>query len=143
MDLLLLGVGVVLAFVSSLVCGGIALTLALAILLYDKFSKHHSFFGPLNMGLCRGLNLLMGIAYLGSFEHWYYCMIPIIFIFAITMVSQGEVHGNNKSNILLAGILYGIVVFLVIYLNQKNTTTVQFSIPFILFFAIMVLVPLF
>jgi 4-hydroxybenzoate polyprenyltransferase len=33
--------------------------IAIAALVYDKWGKHHSLLGPINMGLCRGLNLLL------------------------------------------------------------------------------------
>ena len=34
----------------------LALAIAVASVLYDGWGKHHPFLGPLNMGLCRGLN---------------------------------------------------------------------------------------
>src|SRR3546814_20802287 len=60
--------------------------------------KSHSLFGPLNMGLCRAVNLLLGIsvvpaltgrmAWLGLF--------PLGFITAVTVISRGEVLGGSK-----------------------------------------------
>ena len=58
----LLAVGIGLAFFVGKTTGLIAVFLALSILSYDKFAKHHPILGPLNMGVCRGLNLLMGIS---------------------------------------------------------------------------------
>ena len=63
---ILLLVGICLAFLVNRDCGLISILLALAILSYDKFAKHHAFLGPLNMGVCRGLNLLMGISLLNK-----------------------------------------------------------------------------
>ncbi len=140
--LLLLFLGIIAAFVVSNHTGIIALILTLAILSYDKYAKHHSFFGPLNMGVCRGLNVLLGIAYLQSWEQWPYCLVPIIFVFAITMISQGEVHGKNKGNILLAGILYVFVIFYVSYMNQNTAMPFLYQLPFLVLFAGMVLLPL-
>ena len=94
------------------------------------------------MGYCRGLTLLLGIAYLQHWEQWLYCLVPVLFVFAITMISQGEVHGNNRRNIALAGCLYVFVIFYVSILNQKTAMPLVFQLPFFLLFAIMVLLPL-
>src|SRR5688500_11843123 len=74
----------------------IAASIAVAAVVYDKWAKHHAFLGPLNMGVCRGLNLLLGISiYPAAIEfYWFLCIIPVIYIFAITMISRGEVHGG-------------------------------------------------
>ncbi len=141
--LLLLVLGILGAYAVNNYTGITAGLLALAILSYDKYAKHHSFFGPLNMGICRGINLLLGIAYLQSWEQWPYCLVPIIFIFAITMISQGEVHGKNKGNILLAGILYVFVVFYVSLMNQQTAMPFLYQLPFLVLFAGMVLLPLY
>ncbi|HAZ43802.1 MAG TPA: polyprenyltransferase, partial [Cyanobacteria bacterium UBA11371] len=57
---LLLVIGVVAALQVSLLSGTLAASVALAALLYDSLSKHHPIFGPINMGICRGGNLLIG-----------------------------------------------------------------------------------
>ncbi len=139
-SLLLTGVGA--SFVAGTLHGVVALVLAGAILLYNKYSKHHGFWGPLNMGLCRGLNLLLGLVYFGSFLQTGYCIIPVIYIFAITRISQGEVYGNNKRSILLAGLLYVFVILLVILLHQKVTHLEPYYIYFLLLFSLAVYVPL-
>ena len=50
----LMNLGVLFSFLVGSVSGMVAVTLGLSILLYDAFGKHHSFFGPLTMGICRG-----------------------------------------------------------------------------------------
>lgn len=45
---------------------GVGTALAAAITTYNLRAKRHGFWGPLNMGSCRGLNLLLGAAALGS-----------------------------------------------------------------------------
>lgn len=134
--------GILIAVIVGFYTGLVALVLAAAILMYDKYAKHHAFFGPLNMGVCRGLNLLLGLAYLQSWEQWPYCLVPIVFVFAITMISQGEVHGKNKRNILLAGLLYVFVIFYVSSMSQSTAMTFVFQISFLTLFAVMVLLPL-
>ncbi|WP_318312517.1 UbiA-like protein EboC [Flagellimonas crocea] len=138
--LLLIGTGF--AFLVNTDCGVISILLALAILSYDKFAKHHAFFGPLNMGICRGLNLFMGMSLMNVGSYWPYVFIPVIFIFAVTMISRGEVHGKNKGNILLAGLLYLVVIFEVFYLHQVYANGDLWYMLFLALFAFMVFNPL-
>ncbi len=139
----LLGFGIVLAFLVNQNSGFVALILAASIVLYDAIAKKHKFFGPLNMGVCRGLNLLLGISVMGLFPNAHYTIIPIIFIAAVTSISRGEVHGGNKNNILLAIFLYLTVIFCVIYFNQSENNMHSFYWTFLLLFAVMVFTPLF
>ncbi|MGB3589072.1 MAG: UbiA-like protein EboC [Tunicatimonas sp.] len=77
----------------------IAVAVALCALLYDAWGKHQRIFGPINMGLCRGGNLLLGVSLVPAAiaDYWYLSLIPIVYIAAITMVSRGEVHGSSRS----------------------------------------------
>lgn len=138
----LLGMGVILAALVNTSSALVALLLAAVIVIYDAFSKNFSFWGPLNMGVCRGLNLLLGMSILQDFSNWWYCFIPILFIFAVTLISRGEVHGNNKKNIILAAILYVLVISCVLVLNQMKTASSIGYLPFLALFALMVFIPL-
>jgi hypothetical protein len=130
--LLLWGIGF--AFSQSLLSGGIAVAISFFALLYNKVSKHYAFFGPLNMGLCRGLNLLLGISIIAAMVcKWYLlAIVPIIYIFSITMISQGEVHGGNKRNLYIGGMLYAIVIGAISYFSliQNQFYTLLFILPF-------------
>ncbi|MEM8929200.1 MAG: UbiA-like protein EboC [Bacteroidota bacterium] len=139
--LFLIGLG--LAISVSRISGGIALVLIFSILLYNSTSKKHPFFGPLNMGICRGLNLLLGISVFQELNYWPYALIPILFIFAVTLVSRGEVHGNNKNNIVLSGFLYGLVIFSVIIMHNWYQVEKLSYVLFLGLFAVAVLMPLF
>ncbi len=138
----LLLIGVLFAIWVNYLCGGIALSLALAILLYDSYSKQNSFWGPLNMGVCRGLNLLLGIGILGELTNWWYAFIPVVYVSAITLISRGEVHGNNKKHLIFAGILYTSVILAIIGLMVFNAFEMLQVIPFIAIFAILIFKPL-
>ena len=83
---LLLTGGIIFALKVSVFSGILAMIIAMAALVYDKWTKHHAFIGPLNMGICRGLNLLLGLSIIGSraMDYWYLAIIPIIYIAAIT-----------------------------------------------------------
>ncbi|OWW23844.1 ubiquinone biosynthesis protein UbiA [Zobellia sp. OII3] len=139
---LTLTIGVGLAFLVSQLSGIVALALALAILLYDAVAKRYDFFGPLSMGLCRGVNLLLGMSVLGNFDYWFMALIPIVYIFAITLISRGEVHGKNKNHIVLAGVLYATVVLAVASIAFLNTDARIFPLLFLVLFAFTVFRPL-
>lgn len=138
----LLLIGIIFAFQVHLISGYIATALAFSIVLYDGFSKKYSFLGPFNMGLCRSLNLLLGLSILGAITNWWYIVIPLVYIFAITLISRGEVHGNNKNHIIWAGILYGLVIFGVVSMVLFETDQILQTIPFLLLFAFLVFKPL-
>lgn len=95
---LLLAAGVLAALACSAVAGAVAALTAAAILLYDAWTKHQPLLGPVNMGLCRGLNLLLGVAAtpaaLGT--SWFLAILPVVYVAAVTAVSRGEVHGGRR-----------------------------------------------
>ncbi len=101
--------------------GGVSALIALAIvlmcLLYDKWAKHHALAGPVAMGVCRGLNLLLGMSYLTASlpEIWLLAVIPVIYIAAVTTISRGEVHGGKKAPLLLSAGLYAVVIGLIAF----------------------------
>ncbi|PCJ93249.1 MAG: ubiquinone biosynthesis protein UbiA [Flavobacteriaceae bacterium] len=138
----LLMLGITLGFYVHILCGSLALLLALFILLYDGISKKHAFFGPINMGVCRGLNLLMGMSVFGTLLQWEYALIPVVYIAAITLISRGEVHGDNKRHIVFAGMLYTLVCIGLIVFHYANDGNTLQTIPFILLFAILIYRPL-
>lgn len=139
---ILLSIGVVFAFLTTSLSGFIAMALALSILAYDGFSKKYGFLGPLNMGLCRALNLLLGISIIAQVPNWEYAVIPLIYIFAITLISRGEVHGDNKRHLVWAGLVYATVIFIVVVMALNKTDSVMQTIPFLALFAFLVFRPL-
>ncbi len=123
--------------------GLLAIATAIAAVVYDKWGKHHSFLGPLNMGLCRGLNLLLGISILPQVlpQHWFLSLVPIIYIAAITMVSRGEVHGGKQSTLYGAVALYGIVILSILYTAFANHQPL-YALAFLILLSIMIFPPL-
>lgn len=102
----------------------IAVCIAAAALIYDKWGKHNAVLGPLNMGLCRGLNLLLGISILPEavLQYWMLAIVPLLYIAAITMISRGEVHGGSRKNLYGAVFLYGVVIACLFSFSfEKNT----------------------
>lgn len=123
--------------------GFIALVIALAALCYDIWGKHHSFLGPLNMGACRGFNLLLGMSVLppAIVQYWYISFIPILYIAAITMISRGEVHGGNKNVLYTAAFFYAVVIASILIVSFRNDTLL-YAFSFLALFAVMIYLPL-
>lgn len=141
--LLLWGIGF--GYAHSPQSGLIAVIISFLALLYNKVSKNFKFAGPLNMGLCRGFNLILGMSIITTaITQWYaVALLPIVYIFSITMISQGEVHGSDKRNLYIGGFLYmmvasGINVLSQHFSNGKVIMTYFFVVPFL----VMILKPL-
>ncbi|MGI8635640.1 MAG: UbiA-like protein EboC [Segetibacter sp.] len=141
---ILLLAGVFLAFFVNLTSGVLAFLVVMCALVYDKWGKHQSFFGPVNMGLCRGLNLLLGISIIPvAVQHcWYLAFVPIIYIASITMISRGEVHGGSKSTLYTACFLYAMVLGSILFFSLVKGN-ISFTLVFLLPFAWMIYKPLF
>ena len=143
--LLLWGIGF--GYAHSPQSGLIAVLIAFFALLYNRISKHYNFIGPLNMGLCRGLNLLLGISIItGALVQWYYlAAVPLLYIFSITMISRGEVHGGNKKNLYIGASLYLIVIFAIHFFSSHQGLQPQnmlYTMFFLIWFGWMILSPL-
>ena len=140
--LLLLG-GIVSAFFVSPASGTLALAIAIAAVGYDKWAKHRSFIGPLVMGICRGMSLLLGLSVIPAQLQTlsFLGIIPVIYIAAITMISQGEVHGSKKSVLLGAMGLYALAMAGILFFSFLRDST-GLALFFVAAWAIMVLTPL-
>lgn len=90
------------------------------------------------MGICRGLNLVLGMSVLGDFTYVWLAIIPVVYIFAITLISRGEVHGDNKGHIVLAGILYSLVIAAILGVSFFYTETVLVTLLFLGLFSFMI-----
>lgn len=121
----------------------IACAVALSALLYDYKGKQYSIAGPLNMGVCRGLNLLLGISLVPGLlqQHMYLGIVPLIYIFAVTTISRDEVHGGKKKNLAAAFLLY-LIVFLILCVIGSRTK-VYAGLWLLLPFSISILWPLY
>lgn len=128
--IILLGLGIFLAFWQSRLSGIVAILITLLALFYDWKGKHMRVFGPINMGLCRAYNLLLGMSVyeLGVLEHFPVILIPLIYIAAITLVSRGEVHGGKATTLYFAGFLFLLVHASQLYFAEK----IEFALIFVL-----------
>ena len=143
LGVLLLIIGIFCASIVSFESMVIAFIIAILALVYDKFGKHHAFFGPINMGLCRGGNLLLGMSVMMSSlqEFWWIGIIPVLYIAAITMISRGEVHGGNQSILYFAGFLYIIVSISQIVMSYQFGN-LFITLPFVFLHIFLIFKPL-
>lgn len=131
----MLFLGVIAASLVSVFSGFLAFLIGLLALSYNKITKHNSLFGPINMGLCRGANLLLGMSIINEvvFYYWYFGIIPIVFIAAITLTGKKEICGNNKTAIFIALILDLLVFFLFVIFGYIVGFKLLYLFPFLLF----------
>ena len=144
LGIILLMIGISTSFLVNIFSGSIATAIAAAALIYDKWGKHQKLIGPLNMGLCRGLNLMLGVSILTIqlSSYWYVALVPIIYIAAVTIISRGEVHGGKSISFYIAAALY-LLVILAIFIFSFNRDKTLLTVVFLLPFAWMIFTPLF
>ncbi len=140
---ILLLIGISASFMVNQTAGLLAVGIAISSLVYDRFGKHHNWLGPVNMGLCRGLNLLLGVSILpDQVGPWAWIgIVPIVYIAAITMISRGEVHGGSVTTLRAAGLLYALVIGCVAALAQRQQQ-LGTAFPFLLLFGYFIFPPL-
>ena len=140
----LLLLGLLAALGVSWQSGCVALVIIALVLLYNSWAKHYTLWGPLTMGLCRAGNLLLGVSIIPAIaiEHGYVGLIPLLYIGAITLVSQGEVNGGNKNSLRLAFAMYLLVMLLIFWIGEWNEKDVGFGLPFLALLAFLIIPPL-
>ena len=108
----LLAAGLVAAHLASREAGPVSAAIVAAVLLYDSWGKRQRLLGPVNMGLCRGLNLCLGMAAVPGTvaAHWPVAILPLAYIAGVTMVSRGEVSGGRRGVALTALVLVAVVL---------------------------------
>ncbi|WP_297335883.1 UbiA-like protein EboC [Algoriphagus sp.] len=144
MATLLLVLGVLAAFQVNLWAGVLAVSVSVCALIYDYWGKHQRIFGPINMGLCRTGNLLLGIAVAPEVlgKVWPIGVLPLIYVAAITMVSRGEVHGKNRRSLFAGFFMYLIILTAILILAKIQNPNFWQVIPFLGLVAYMIFPPL-
>lgn len=140
----LLILGVVAAFFYGETSGWLALMVAGLAVFYDRFGKHHSLFGPVNMGLCRGVNLLLGASaagYVAVTQLWWLGIVPVIYIAAITMISRDEVHGGKQRTLYFAGFLYLLVSACQLWMASR-ANSLPITVGFVALHLLLIMRPL-
>lgn len=111
LGVLLLASGIVLAFRATQTAGLVASAIAAFVVVYDAWGKQRTP-GPALMGLCRALNLLLGVAAIPGMLNARAAIagIPFAYVVAITSLSRGEVHGGVRQVATFALISLGIAL---------------------------------
>lgn len=138
-------IGIAASFLVNVVSGILAVAIAVLATAYDAKGKHIDWIGPINMGLCRGLNLLLGMSILPAItaQNWYLLFIPVIYIAAITSISKGEVTGSTRKPLYVAAFFYLLVIAAIVYLGYESEASDFFStVLFVILFAVLILPPL-
>jgi 4-hydroxybenzoate polyprenyltransferase len=94
----------------------IAATLVAAIFLYDGLVKA-TIAGPIAMGLCRSLNILLGLSIVGEwppFTGWLIALIVGIYIGGVTWFARTEARDSSRS--MLIGAAIAMLISLVLSL---------------------------
>lgn len=139
----LLLIGVIAAFQVHPTAGILAVGITIGALFYDSVAKHSAIFGPLVMGGCRGGNLMLGVVLIpDALPHlWPLALLPVAYIGAITLISQGEVSGGSKRTGLSALGLVTMIAAVLGGLSFFPFYKIMTALPFLLFFTIMVIPP--
>ena len=140
---LLLIIGILASTQVSWLSATLAGAIAVAALVYDAVGKHHPILGPLNMGLCRGGNLLLGVSAVPAMveRYWFLALIPIVYIAAVTTISRGEVHGGNKRAGIITLVLLSSVIAGLLGLKLLTNYQLLAALPLITLLAGLVLPP--
>ncbi|NIJ45529.1 4-hydroxybenzoate polyprenyltransferase [Wenyingzhuangia heitensis] len=128
-------IAIMATFLVSLFSTLVALGVVVCALSYDKYAKHNTFLGPINMGMCRGLNLILGMSIITSLDAKYYLisLLPILFVSAITLTAQKETKGKNKLAIGLAMLLDLSIVVGFLFIAQNFNFSLQKAGVFLAF----------
>ncbi|XDD45528.1 UbiA-like protein EboC [Leptospira sp. WS39.C2] len=139
----LLAIGVIFSYFYSEVSLVISLIIVFFILFYDIIAKHHFVLGPLVMGFCRGMNLVLGMSVLKQIPllQLPISILPIIYIAAITIISQNEVFGGGKWKFVFSGFLYFFVLLTQAIYSIHNQFFI-FTLPFLCLHSFLLFPPL-
>ena len=145
MSAILLILGILAASQVNVVAFGLAILVAFFALIYDYWGKHQFYLGPINMGMCRAGNLLLGLSVAPEYVHSPLIMIgliPLIYVAAITMISRGEVHGENLKALYGGAAMYGLIICCILVMSHINGSDYWQTYPFLIGLSFMIFPPL-
>jgi hypothetical protein len=118
----LLSAGVLSASRATWDAGVVAAGIAALVLLYDAWSTRYLAVAPINMGLCRAFNLLLGVAAVPGavVDAWPIALIPFLYICGVTALSRGEVHGGSVRIATFALISLGAALLGLAFISLKS-----------------------
>lgn len=144
MSSFLLIFGIFCAFQVNQIAGILAIAVAACAVLYDYWGKHQRILGPINMGLCRTGNLLLGISVAPEVleKIWPIGILPLIYVSAITIISRGEVHGKNRKALFAGAAMYSLIFLAIIGLTYLEGAGYLEVVPFLALLGYLLFPPL-
>ncbi|HKB38941.1 MAG TPA: hypothetical protein VKD72_21035, partial [Gemmataceae bacterium] len=123
------------ALMTGRLSGSLALMLVVAILAYDGWLKH-TWAGPLGMGLCRFLNVLLGVSLAGTLDvPWALHLAAVVglYIVGVTWFARTEARESNQSALQGAAalMLASLILALPLPVRAERTSSV-FLFPYLL-----------
>jgi 4-hydroxybenzoate polyprenyltransferase len=122
---------------------GLALTIAFCAAFYDAIGKRTAF-GPLNMGLCRFLNLLLGVSAVPPLlvGRLTLALLLMVHVTGVTVVSRGEVWGGTRATPLVMVGALGTIALSLVMMDFGHLLPDRSYAPFLLLFLGVVGLPL-
>jgi len=141
---ILLTLGILAAWFVSGESAGIAIATAAFALLYNAAGKRDALLGPLNMGLCRGLNLLLGISAVqhAPGDKWIVASVTLCYIAGITSLSRGEVRGGTRMGSAMAMLWLTAAAAIFAALSIREGHRAIFALPFVAVLLLWIAAPL-
>lgn len=118
----LMAAGVVFAYFASTPSFVIALSLVVAILLYDRILKRF-WMGPIGMGTCRFLNVLLGLSLSGTIPMpWGLHLAAVVglYIVGVTWLARTEARMSEKSSLQGAAVVMLLSLLLALALPVQT-----------------------
>lgn len=113
----------------------VAIVLAAAILSYDVWLKRTPL-GPVGMGLCRSLNVVMGlapsIALLPEEIQWLLPIVTGTYIVGVTWFARTEEKESNRNQLRGACGVIGLALFLALVLRSQTLPDATIFFPYLL-----------
>jgi len=112
----------------------VAFSIVVACLVYDGYLKKEVYLGSINMGICRALNLCLGMSCIPSAMHqtWWVSLFPLVFITGVNLLSREEANPQSWLNIRISMILYGLTLIGIIFLLSFGYFAALSTLPVIL-----------
>lgn len=131
--------GIVSGFIVSYLSGSIALLIAIIAFLHNYF-KNHINIGGLILGICRSLNLLLGmsIVYSSIYNYWYLALVPLIYIGAVALLSGSGSFHSGRHSIEGSMLLFSIVLIGIVTMTFLPEFRLVHALPFLILFLLLI-----
>jgi hypothetical protein len=131
-------------FLVNLISLCVSIIIIFLVMSYNAGTKNVSVIGTFNMGLCRFLNMILGLSIIPATvsSNWIFPLILMIYVMLITALSKLEVKGDGKVKIVLVSVCFLVLVFLAGSLPIKGSLPNTTSLGLLFIFTLVVLWPM-